>query len=410
MKIQVVNTGSGSSRLACFEIEPSVDDPVEPLWKIEVDANAPGQPPGRLDLIFRSGGREEKAGAVAAASGPAERVSALMERAEHEGGCEGVVHRVVHGGESFIRAVRLSDEVEAEIERLAAFAPLHNPANLEGIRAARRRLGEDVPQVAVFDTAFHHRLPLYAATYPGPREWREQGIRRYGFHGSSFRSAAMRAAALLGRRDDSAVSLILCHLGGGCSLCATIGGASIDTTMGFTPLDGIAMGTRSGELDPGILIHLMRQGMEADDLEDLLNRKSGLLGLSGISSDTRILQPEAEQGDSAARLAIGVFRHRLRGGIGRMLASLGCLPDALVFTDAMGETMPSIRAAACESFAFLGLRLDPAANEIGMPDSDIAAADSSIRVLVLRCREEWQMARECAELLAGTPEAPEGEG
>jgi acetate kinase len=189
--------------------------------------------------------------------------------------------------------------------------------------------------------------------------------------------------------------LILCHLGGGCSLCATVGGRSIDTTMGFTPLDGIAMCTRSGALDPGILLYLLRQGVSTDDLEKLLNKQSGLKGLSGLSGDTRVLLPAATRGDDRARLAIDVFIHRLQAGIGAMLASLGDVPHALVFTDAIGESEPSIRAAACAPFAFLGLDLDMQKNDASSLDTDLATESSVIRVLLIKSREAWQIAREC---------------
>ena len=208
--------------------------------------------------------------------------------------------------------------------------------------------------------------------------WIDQGIRRYGFHGTSFRYASGRAAQLLGRINDPKLRLILCHLGGGCSLCATVGGRSIDTTMGFTPLDGIAMCTRSGAVDPGILLYLLRQGVSTDDLEKLLNKESGLKGLSGLSGDTRVLLPAATRGDDRARLALDVFIHRLQAGIGSMLASLGDVPHALVFTDAISEDEPSIRAAACAPFAFLGFDLDMQKNDISPLDADLATEISAV--------------------------------
>jgi acetate kinase len=306
---------------------------------------------------------------------------------------------VVHGGPEFTSAVLLDESVEEEIERAGAFAPLHNPQNLDGIRTARRLLPERTRHVAVFDTAFHSTLSEAAKTYAGPYEWLEQGIRRYGFHGSSFRWASFRASQLLGRINDEALRLLICHLGGGCSLCATVGGRSIDTTMGFTPLDGIAMCTRSGAVDPGILIHLVRHGCGADDLEHLLNKESGLKGLSGRPGDTRVILPEAARGDQRARLAMDVFVHRLRAGMGQMLASLGELPDALVFTDAIAEDEPWVLAAACRPFKFLGLELDPEKNATSPLDTDMAMPSSRIRVFLLKSREAWQIVRECRDLL-----------
>ena len=271
--------------------------------------------------------------------------------------------------------------------------------NLAGIRVVRKVLGQGLPQIAVFDTAFHQTLPPAAFTYAGPREWLERGIRRYGFHGTSFRWASERAAQLLKRKDDRELRLILCHLGGGCSLCATVGGRSIDTTMGFTPLDGIAMSTRSGAVDPGILIYLLREGATADEIELTLNEESGLKGVSGLSGDTRILSPKAAQGDPHAKLALDVFLHRLRGGIGQMLAALGAPPHALVFTDAIAEDEPAIRAAACEPFAFLGLHLDAGRNAASSLDADLATEKSPVRILLIASREAWQIARECHALL-----------
>ncbi|MFD0893797.1 acetate/propionate family kinase [Luteolibacter ambystomatis] len=408
MRIIAVNAGSGSLKVSLFEVVPqdSMAEPREPLWTALLDTTAPDQPPDELLVSLDAGGISSRLGSISKDTPAETRIRgmlALMTRDSTLGGKpDAVVHRVVHGGERYTEAVRMTEEVEAGIDRLCAFAPLHNPVNLAGIRVAKEIFG-DIPHVAVFDTAFHQRMPRYAATYAGPREWFERGIRRYGFHGTSFRWAAEYGAALLGRKNDPGLCLVICHLGGGCSLCATVGGWSIDTTMGFTPLDGIAMCTRSGSVDPGILIHLLREGMDTDELEELLNRQSGLLGLSGISGDTRVLIPLAEHGNEDARLAIGVFRHRLRRGIGGMLGSMGRTPDALIFTDVIGESAPSIRAAACEAFGFLGLRLDREANEAGSADREISCAESSGRVLVVRSREDWQMVRECAALL-GDPE------
>ncbi len=249
----------------------------------------------------------------------------------------------------------------------------------------------------MFDTAFHQTLGDDAATYAGPHEWLAQGIRRYGFHGTSFRYAAGKAARMLGREGDPALRLVICHLGGGCSLAAVRGGQSVDTTMGFTPVDGIAMCTRSGAVDPGILIYLMRQGVTADDLEKMLNKKSGLAGLSGMAGDTRVIVPEMGKGNARAKLAFDVFVHRLRAGIGAMLASLGGM-DALVFTDAISEDEPAVRAAACEPFGFAGLELDREKNAASPLDADIATAASRVRVLIVKSQENWQIARECRHL------------
>lgn len=308
----------------------------------------------------------------------------------------------MHGGSAYDCATRVTAAVEAQIELLAAFAPMHNAINLEGIRAAQALMHSSKLQVAVFDTAFHLTLPDAAATYPGPYDWREQGIRRYGFHGTSFRYASEKAARMLNRTGDEELRLIICHLGGGCSLCATVGGRSIDTTMGLTPLDGLAMCTRSGSLDPGILIHLLREGITIDNLEHMLHRESGLKGLSGTVGDTRELIPAASEGNPRAQLALGVFIHRLRAGIGQMMASLGKRPDAIVFTDAIGVDEPLIRAAACEPFEFLGLQLDWEKNASSPLNSDLAVPESKVRVLLIESQETWQIAREAHNLITGS--------
>jgi acetate kinase len=230
-------------------------------------------------------------------------------------------------------------------------------------------------------------------TYAGPFTWVEQGFVRYGFHGTSFRYASQRAAEIIGRQDDEQLCQILCHLGGGCSLAAVRGPRCLDTTMGFTPLDGIAMCTRSGAIDPGLLLYLLRHGATLDSLEEILNKHSGLAGLSGMPGDTRVIFPRARQGNRRAKLALDVFLHRTRAGVGAMLASLGRL-DALIFTDVIGETEPLVRERVCDALAFLDLRLNPDLNASSPPDTDIATADSSVRVIIVKSEENWQIAAE----------------
>jgi acetate kinase len=407
MKILVLNSGSGSERIALFQIEGSLPlEPPPPLWQASTDTTAPGQPPGKLVVKIQLRDHGEASDNIPADSSPAERSKRLLRTLRDEGRVLGgpaeinaISHRVVHGGSEYSSAVLVDEKVERDIERFAAFAPLHNEHNLEGIRAAREIFGSHIPQIAVFDTAFHRTLPEAAAIYAGPHAWTERGIRRYGFHGTSFRWVSARGAELLERKDDPELRLVICHLGGGCSLAATTGGRSVDTTMGFTPLDGIAMCTRSGALDPGILLYLLREGMTVEDLDKTLNKESGLKGLSGLPGDTRIILPAAKNGNKRAQLAIDVFVHRLQAGIGQMLAALGRRPDALIFTGSIGESEPEIRAAACRGFACLGLELDLEANAVSQVDSDIGAANSSVRVLIIKSQENWQIARESAELL-----------
>jgi acetate kinase len=308
---------------------------------------------------------------------------------------DAVAHRVVHGGSKYAEAVEIDERVEKEIDRLGSLSPLHNPAQLLGIKAARTKFGATIRQIAVFDTAFHRSLPQAAKTYAGPFNWIEKGIIRYGFHGSSFRYAVDRAVQILGPSAER--KIILCHLGGGCSLAAVLGNKSIDTTMGFSPLDGIAMCTRSGAVDPGILIYLLKSGVRVDDLDELLNEGSGLAGLAGLPGDTRVVIPEAAKGNERARVALDVFVHRLRAGIGSMMASLGGC-DVLIFTDVIGESEPSLRAAACEPFSFAGVRLDPKKNAIASGDAEISMDDSRVRIFVIKSNESWQVAHEAAAL------------
>jgi len=316
---------------------------------------------------------------------------------------EVVGHRVVHGGEKLRESTRITPEVAEEIDRLSVFAPTHNPIEWSIIEAMEWILGRGVPQVAVFDTAFHSTLPPAAYVYGGPHEWLQQGIRRYGFHGIRHQYVSTRAAQMLGK-DLKSLRMVTCHLGGGCSLAAVCEGWSVDTTMGFTPLDGLIMNTRSGSVDPGILIHLIKNcHYTADQLDRVLNRESGLKGISGVSADMRQVLAASAQGNPRARLAVDAFIHRIRALVGSMVASLRGL-NALVFTAGIGENSPEIRAAVCSGWEFLGLKLDPQKNAHTPEDIDIAANDSAIRVPVVHTQEDWQIAVECFRLAnAGFP-------
>lgn len=402
MKVLVLNSGSSSQKTRLYELGTALPaDPPAPLWDAHMEWGGADE---LATLRIRNAGgetREENHPAGSRAVAVGRMLHGLWEgTAKAVSGPEEidvVGHRVVHGGPDFRHSVRITPEVIAAITRNAEFAPLHNRAEVRGIRLVEETLGK-VPQVAVFDTSFHRDLPREAAVYPGPYAWIEEGIERYGFHGINHRYCAERAGRLLHRRWES-LRLVTCHLGNGCSLAAVRDGHSIDTTMGFTPLDGLAMGSRSGSLDPGILIHLVRKhGYSADDLDRILNHESGLLGLSGVSSDMRDVIEAARKKNPRARLAFDVFVHRLRASIGAMTASLGGL-DAIVFSAGIGEHSPEVRAAACEPFACLGLRLDPAKNAGSPVDTDIAAADSGVRALVIRAEEDWEIACECQRLL-----------
>ena len=305
-------------------------------------------------------------------------------------------HRVVHGGPHFEDPVFVTAEVKAAIAGVSAFAPLHNRAELEGMEIVEKLLGP-VPQVAVFDTGFHKHMPLSAAIYAGPYEWFSEGIRRYGFHGINHKYCARRAAQLLGR-DAKSLRLVSCHLGNGCSLAAIRNGKSVDTTMGFTPLEGLMMGTRSGTVDPGILTYLMRQKkLTGEQLDDVLNKHSGLLGISGISEDMREILAAIQKGNERAQLAFDIYVHRLRSAIGAMIAVLGGI-DGLIFTAGVGENSAKVRATACENLGYAGIKLDTEKNAKSPADADISASDSPVRVLIVRAQEDWEIARDCWEL------------
>jgi acetate kinase len=310
-----------------------------------------------------------------------------------------VGHRVVHGGSCFRDPTLIDEEVERAIADLTRLAPLHNAPALLAIRTARRAL-PDVPHVAVFDTAFHATLPDEAAIYPVPRRWTEEwGVRRYGFHGLSVAWCAEQAPEVLERPSDG-LRLVVCHLGGGCSITAVQDGRSVDTTMGFSPLEGVAMATRAGSIDPGALLYLLRErGLTVEELDHALNEESGLKGLSGISGSVRELEAAAPS-DPRARLALDVYAHRITAALASMAASLGGL-DALVFTAGVGEGSARVRRDVCARLRFLGLELDPAANQAAEPDCDVAASGSLVRVLVLRTREDLVVARAVREQLYG---------
>lgn len=399
MKILVMNAGSSSQKSCLYDLTEAVGSaPLPPVWEGSIDWT---HQPGMAEIQVKTAA--QKRVETIAATDRLAAIAHLLETLwsgetaviDSPAAIDQVGHRVVHGGAEYRQSVPITADVKQAIARLAVFAPVHNPVNLEGITAIEQILGE-VPQVAVFDTAFHSTLPPAAYTYPGPYDWLEQGIRRYGFHGISHQYVAYRAAQLL-KRDPQDLDLITCHLGNGCSLAAVRQGQSVDTTMGFTPLEGLMMGTRSGTVDPGILIHLLRQGQSADDLDRLLNKQSGLLGISGLSNDMRSIHQAIATGSDRAQLALDLFIHRLRAAIGALLPSLRRL-DALVFTAGIGENDPVIWQRCCQDFEFLGLRLDPNSLARSPQDQDIAAADSAVRVLVVHTKEDWAIAQECLRL------------
>ena len=400
MKILVCNSGSSSLKVSLFEAdrelllaEGHVDWTTKPT---RLAFQCAGQPMlvEELDLCEHS---EALARILTNLQvGPSAPLQADDE-------IHAVGHRVVHGGRRFTTAVRITPEVQEAIIELSELAPLHNPASLEAIRAIEQVL-PSVPQVAVFDTAFHSTLPAAARTYAVPRAWTTQwGVHRYGFHGLSHAYCARRAGQMLGHNG---CRLIIAHLGNGASVSAVRGGICIDTSMGFTPLDGVVMGTRSGSLDPGLLLYMMRQAeLTVEQLDHALNHESGLVGLCGISSDMRQILKEAPKNPDA-RLALKVYVHRLVQTIGGMAATLGGV-DGLVFTAGVGENSAQVRALVCENLGHLGLKLDSTANVRCKPDADISERVSPGRILVITTREDLTIVRETKRVICSEAGAQE---
>jgi acetate kinase len=322
----------------------------------------------------------------------------LRERRE----IEAVGHRVVHGGERFKTSVLFDDDVLEGIEECFELAPLHNPPNVKGYRAARDLL-PGVPQVAVFDTSFHQTMPAEAFLYGLPYVlYQRHGIRRYGFHGTSHRFVSRRLEERLGRRGDPGLRLITCHLGNGCSIAAIRGGRCLDTSMGFTPLEGLLMGSRCGDLDPAVVLHVMaREELAAGELSALLNKHSGLLGLSGLSNDMRTLLAAESQGNERARLAIDIFCYRLRKYLAAYVGVLGGI-DAVAFAGGIGENAPPVRARAFQGLAALGLALDPVRNEAAHGvEAEVSPAGAAASVFVIPTNEELLIARDTFQIVSG---------
>jgi len=392
--VLVLNSGSSSLKFAL----------VEPVNGGRLLAGM-GERLGSQDAVLRVGGlgaedvEEWISGATHRTA--VARVLALVGKAEQDGmRLLGAGHRVVHGGERFAASVLIDDAVISAVRSFSHLAPLHNPANLAGIEAVSAIL-PDLPQVAVFDTAFHQTMPPYAFRYAVPEEWYTQhGVRRYGFHGTSHRFVSEQAARLLGR-PVSELRLVTAHLGNGCSATAVRDGVSIDTTMGLTPLDGLVMGTRSGDVDPGLIAYLAgRTGMGLGRLTQTLNNDSGLRGLSGVSNDMRTVVAAAADGNERARLALDVFVHRLSKAIAGLVVGLGRL-DALVFTGGIGENSVEIRSMVLSRLGFLGLAEDPQANaRHGRDTAGRISAAGSVLALVVPTNEELLIARDTARVIA----------
>jgi len=396
LKFQLIDTDAASiaaatdRRLAGGQIERIGGEAI-------VELNAAGRPSVKTAVQLR-----DHAAAVEYLIGwlASEQSGAAITRVAE---IEAVGHRVVHGGERFSQSVRVDNEVWRAIEDLIDLAPLHNPHNLRGISAARAVLGPGVPQVAVFDTAFHHTLPEIAYLYAIPYQfYRRYRVRRYGFHGTSHRYIAWRYRQLTGTARD-ATKIITLHLGNGASACAIVGGNSMDTSMGFTPLEGLVMGTRSGDIDPAIVDFVSaKEGMTPREVDALLNKQSGLLGVSGLTADMReLLDEESEHADRRARLAIDLFAYRVRKYLGAYLAAMNGA-DAIVFAGGIGEHSPNVRARICQDLDWLGIRLDPGKND-GMVRGEgrIDADGSRVALWVIPTDEELLIARDTWRVVTG---------
>ncbi|MGG7163667.1 acetate kinase [Clostridium ihumii] len=310
-----------------------------------------------------------------------------------------VGHRVVHGGEKYASSVVITDDVMAKLEECIKLAPLHNPANIIGINACKE-LMPTTPMVGVFDTAFHQTMGEEAYIYPLPYElYEKHGIRKYGFHGTSHKFVSAQAAEMMGKNIED-IKIITCHLGNGASLAAVKGGKVVDTSMGFTPLEGIAMGTRCGNIDPAIAMFLMREeNMTADEVDNLFNKQSGVLGISGVSSDFRDIENAAKEGNKRAELALDVYNFRVRETIGAYAAAMGGV-DAVVFTAGLGENSPTTREAICQGLEFMGIKVDSEKNNVRGKSVEVSTSDAKVKVFVIPTNEELMIARDTKTLTA----------
>ncbi|BAQ62688.1 acetate kinase [Geminocystis sp. NIES-3708] len=403
MKILVLNAGSSSHKSCLYEINSlhNIILPLKPLWEgmidwtvdsnhglLEVQANGKKN---TFELPMDNVETGIKTMLDTMIKGENKVIEKLID-------INVVGHRVVHGGKKYYQATFITEEVKATIKELIPLAPNHNPVHLKGINSIEA-INKDIRQIAVFDTAFHCTIPDYAKIYPIPYQYYKEGIQRYGFHGISHQYVSQRMAEIIDKPLNS-LKIITCHLGNGCSITAIKDGKSINTSMGFTPLEGLMMGSRSGSIDPAILTYFMREyDYDRDEIDQILNKKSGLLGISGISADLRTVLTAMENGDKQAKLAVDIYIHRIQEVIGSFLPSLGGL-DALVFTAGIGENSAFIREKVCQKFNFLGVKLDKEKNRQFCIDKNIATDDSSVKILVIHTQEDWAIAKQCYNLIS----------
>lgn len=393
MLVLVLNAGSSSQKSCLYNFGESIaDTPPKPLWEADIDWTV--DPAGGM-LTVESNDRERefeledrdtalKVLLDTLVEGETKVLDSLDE-------IDLVGHRVVHGGVKYSQPVIIDADVTKAIAELIPLAPSHNPANIEGIKTIEEIL-PDIPQVAVFDTAFHTTIPKHAKVYPLSYKFYEQGIQRYGFHGISHEYCAHRTAQILQQPLES-LKIVTCHLGNGCSLAAIKNGVCIDTTMGFSPLEGLMMGTRCGSIDPQIPIYMMQEyDMDTEKVNQILNQESGLKGVSGVSNDLRNIVKAIADGNTRAQLAYDIYLHRLKKEIGTMVASLEGL-DVLVFTAGAGENLSMLREKTCASLSYLDVQLDTTKNNADPVDINIAADDSKVSVLVIHTKEDWAIAK-----------------
>jgi acetate kinase len=396
MKVLVINAGSSSLKYQLIDMDTKAVMAKGLCERIGIDGK-----------LTHEGSKDEKYKADVAMSTHADAIKAVIDiLLDKEWGViadmseiNAVGHRVVHGGEYFADSVLITDQVIKAIEACIPLAPLHNPPNLVGIHACEEVMGKDIPQVAVFDTAFHQSMPQKSYMYAVPYEYYQKyKIRRYGFHGTSHKYVSQQAAEMLGRPLES-LKLITCHLGNGSSISAIDGGRSVDTSMGFTPLDGLPMGTRAGNIDPAIIEFLSEhENMNATDVISILNKKSGMLGISGVSSDFRDLDTAINEGNTRAALAKDMFNLSVKKIIGSYIAEMGGV-DAIIFTAGVGENDRSVRWDVCEHMEYLGIKIDPEKNKYRGRQMDISIDYARVRVLVIPTNEELVIAQDTERLV-----------
>jgi acetate kinase len=396
MKVLVINCGSSSLKYQLINMENENAMAMGLVERIGIEGSILTHRPEGMDKVIVQEPMKDHKDAIKlvleALVDPKHGVIKSMEEISSVG------HRVVHGGEHYSQSVIIDDTVMKALEECCKIAPLHNPPNIIGINACKA-LMPNTPMVAVFDTAFHQTMPSYAYMYALPYElYKEYGIRKYGFHGTSHRYVSKVAAEMLGK-DIKDCKLISCHLGNGASLAAIDGGISVDTSMGFTPLEGLIMGTRCGDIDPAIVTYLQEEAhMSSQEVNNILNKKSGVLGVSGVSSDFRDIEAAAAEGNERARIALDMYYYQVKKYIGAYTVAMGGV-DAIIFTAGLGENSKECRASVCKGLEFLGVKVDEVKNNVRGKKVDVSTTDAKVRVLVIPTNEELVIARDSKELI-----------